>query len=530
MKPANILIDGDKVTVIDFGLAAGASTLTAEDIKEIKGTISYLSPEQADGRPLDIRSDIFSTGVILYECLTGKRPFDSGYDMATIYSIMYEDPVPPSKVCDSVGAIVDRVVLGMLAKDPADRYTNFTEALHALDAIRGNLKAGESRLGMKILVAPFQARGSKEEDAHLAEGLTEELIMALGQLEDITVPPLASLANIKETITPAQALDEFGADLLLTGTIRSAAGQVRVTATLIEVESETITWNDKFDSPATDLFDLQDTVSAAIFNALKEKLSPDTAAPQVNRGTKNVEAYEYYLKGRKYLTRNTQEDMNFALQMLEKSLEADANYSLAYAGLADLHGSMWMNYYDHTDERWERGVKRAKKAIELDPSNPSGYRAHGRLLHLKGMYDEAIRELERAATLDATYGETYRTLAWACEGKGDIAQSLAWTRKALSIHPQNEETILLQGILRYDLDHMPQAINAFQRCLELQPDYGRAHYFLAKSYQKMGRFEEASTCYPLAERFGGQPEIVIDYGWFEHCLGNTAEAIRLLRK
>ncbi|HSH00361.1 MAG TPA: protein kinase [candidate division Zixibacteria bacterium] len=531
LKPANILLNDDRVMIIDFGLATGVTTMTAEDIKEIRGTISYLSPEQADGRPLDIRSDVFSAGVILYETLTGKRPFDSGYDMATIYSIMYEDPTPPSKVNSDLGAIVDRVVMSMLAKEPGDRYPDFSSVRQALEALQGNLTADDSGVGVKVVVAPFQSRGAKEEDTLLAEGLTEELIMALNQLEDVNVPPLVSVQKYQQTgLTPEQARAELGADFLVSGAIRSAAGQVRVTASLIDTQTETIAWNEKFDSPATDLFDLQDTLSAEIFQALKGKLAPDTAAPQVTRGTSNVEAYEYYLKGRSYLTRNTREDMDFARQMLELSIKADEKYSLAYAGMADLHGSMWMNYYDRTDERWNRGVEMALKAVELDPSKPNGYRAHGRLLHLRGRYDEAIPKLERAATLDASYGETYRTLAWACEGKGDLQQSLAWTRKALSVNPHNEEAILLQGILHYDLNNMPQAINAFQRCLELQPDYGRAHYFLAKSYQKMGRFDDAASKYPMAERFGGQPEIVIDYGWFERCRGNHAEAIRLLDK
>ncbi|MBN4076594.1 protein kinase [Gemmatimonas aurantiaca] len=531
LKPANILINGDDVKVIDFGLATGVTTLTAEDIKEIKGTISYLSPEQADGRPLDIRSDIFSAGVMLYEMLTGKRPFDSGYDMATLYSIMYEEHLAPSKVNTKLGDIVDQVISSMLAKEPADRYKDFSSVCQALEALQGNLGADVSAQGLKVVVAPMQARGGNEDDALFAEGLTEDLIMGLNQIDEVEVPPLVSVSKHSEEIfTPELARKEFGADFLLTGTIRRAGEQIRVTMTLVETESQKIAWNQKFDSPMTDLFDLQDTISAEIVKALQTNLSPDTVAPTVTRATDNVEAYQFYLKGRSYLTRNTREDMDFARSMLERAIEADATYTLAYAGMADLHGSMWMNYIDHSDERWNSGIAMANKAIELDTSSPNGYRALGRLLHLKGKFDEAIEQLERAATIDASYGETYRTLAWACEGKGDLTQSLAWTRKCLSIDPTNQETILLQGIIHYDLNNIPQAINAFQRCLELVPDYGRAHYFLAKSLQKMGRFEEALGKYSLAERFGGQSEIILDYGWFQYCMGNTSEAIVLLER
>lgn len=529
LKPANIILQGDEIKIFDFGLAAGASSMTAEDIKEIKGTLSYLSPEQADGRPLDIRSDIFSAGVLLYESLTGKRPFDSGYDMATLYSIMYEEPTPPSRINSKLGAIVDRVVMGALAKEPGERFPDFNSFCQALEALRGNLGADDKADKLRVTVSPVQARGGSEDDTLFAEGLTEELVMGLGQLEDADVTPLALVKKYsREQIGPKKAREEFGADILVAGTIRRAGNKIRITVTLTHTKNAEMLWNEKYDSTIDDLFELQDTVTAEIVGALRDHISPDAATPKVSRGTDNVEAYEFYLKGRNYLTRNTHDDMEYARKMLERAIEVDPNYPLAHAGLADLHGSLFMNYYDRSQENWDKGLEMAKKAIELNPAMPNGYRAQGRLLHLKQRYDEAIDSLKRAATIDATYGETYRTLAWACEGKGSLSESLAWTRKALSINPHDEETILLQGILNYDLNNMAQAINAFQRCLELKPDYGRAHYFLAKSHQKMGQFDQSLRKYVLAERHGGQPEIIWDYGWLQLCLGDVDEAIRLL--
>lgn len=531
LKPANVILQADQIKIIDFGVAAGATSLTAEDIKEIKGTLSYLSPEQADGQPLDIRSDIFSAGVLLYESLTGRRPFDSGYDMATLYSIMYEEPTPPSRINSKLGAIVDRVVMGALAKDPAERFPDFAAFRQALEALRGNLDADDKGDRLRVTVAPALTRGGSEDDALFAEGLTEELVLGLSQLKDADVTPLAQVKKyIDEELTPEKAREEFGADILVASTIRRAGDKIRITVTLTRTKDAELLWNEKYDSTVDDLFELQDTVTAEIVGALRERVSPDEAAPKVSRGTENVEAFKFYLKGRNYLTRNTQADMEYARKMLERAIEIDPNYPLAYAGMADLHGSLFMNFIDRSQQNWDKGLEMAKKAIELDPAMPYGYRAQGRLLHLKQRYDEAIELLKRAAMIDATYGETYRTLAWACEGKGALSESLAWTRKALSINPHDEETILLQGILNYDLNNMAQAVNAFQRCLELKPDYGRAHYFLAKSHQKMGQFDQALRKYVLAVHHGGQPEITWDYGWLQLCLGNVDEAIRLLEQ
>lgn len=534
LKPANILVsDDDEVKIIDFGLATGATTLTAEDIKEIRGTISYLSPEQAEGLPLDVRSDVFSVGVILYEALVGRRPFDSIYDMATLYSIMYEEPPPPSRVNERLGAIVDRALAGMLAKDPAERYPDFQAVSQTLEALSGNLSAEDGDDSLRLTVSPFNARSASEDDSLFAEGLTEELIRGLSQLESVDVTPLALVQEYqKEELLPAAARDKFGSDFLLSGTIRRAGDRIRVTVTLVETRDSTISWSDKYDSLVADLFDLQDTVSAAIVTSLQAQLSSsqEVAAPRVSRGTDNVEAYEFYLRARSYLTRNTREDMDYARKMLESSIEIDPEYPLAYAGMADLHGSMWMNYHDRTDDRWNLGAEMARKAIALDTSLPNGYRAYGRLLHLKGRYQEAIEQLERAASMDASYSEVYRTLAWACEGMGDLKRSLAWTRKALSVNPHSEETILLQGIIYSDLNNMPQSINAFMRCLEIKPDYGRAHYSLARAYQKMGRFKEALPRYERADKHGGQPDIILDYGWLMFGLGRTEEAISLLER
>ncbi|MFQ5607338.1 MAG: tetratricopeptide repeat protein [Candidatus Zixiibacteriota bacterium] len=417
----------------------------------------------------------------------------------------------------------------MLAKEPAERYSDFGEVCAALEALRGNLDADDEGGSLRVTVFPVRARSADSDDALFAEGLTEELVMGLGKLEAVDVTPLAQVKKLTETeLTPELSREKFGADILVGGAIRRAGDKIRITVALTETSSGKVIWDDKYDSTVNDLFELQDTVTAEIVSALGEHLAPDATAAKASRGTENVEAYEFYLKGRKYLTRNTQDDMEYARKMLERAIEIDQNYPLAYAGLADLHGSLFMNYYDRSHENWERGIEMAKKAIELGPTMPIGYRAQGRLLHLQQHYDEAIEALKRAAAIDASYGETYRTLAWACEGKGSLSESLAWTRKALSINPHDEETILLQGILNYDLNNMAQAINAFQRCLELAPDYGRAHYFLAKSYQKMGQFEQALKKYVVADRFGGQSEITWDYGWLHLCLGNTDEAISLL--
>ncbi|MBN4057123.1 protein kinase [bacterium AH-315-J21] len=529
LKPANIIIHDDNIKIIDFGLASGASTLTAEDIKQIAGTLNYFSPEQADGRSLDIRTDIFSAGVILYELLTGKRPFEQPYDMATLYSIMYEEAVPPSKLNANLGSVVDTLLQGMLEKQAEDRYPDFAAVTSAIEAISGNIDASSQKTVIPVTVFPFQMRQSNSDDELFVDGITDELIALLGQLENVEVTPFMVIKHrFEEGMTPEIVRTEFGSDFLLTGTIMRASQRIRVSVALLDTSTSKTIWREKYDSPVTDIFDLQDLICAQITSALKVELIQGDEKSKTSHSTENVQAYEFYLKGRNYLTRNTREDMEFAQSMLENAIAIDPQYPLAYAGLADLHGSRYMNYFDRSMENWERGIVQAQKSIDLDSSKPNGFRAYGRLLHLRGRYDEAIEYLSRAVTLDSKYAEAYRTLAWANEGKGDLPASLAWTRKALSIDSQSEETILLQGMLYYDLDSMPQAINAFRRCLELRPDYGRAHYFMARSFQKMGRFDEALSGYTRAKQYGGQPEIYLDYGWLLHCLGKNEIAIEVL--
>jgi len=529
LKPENIIIDpDDKVRIIDFGIVRTASAELAADLKDIRGTLHYMSPEQAEGNPIDIRSDLFSLGVIVYELCCGVKPFSGDYDMAVIYSILYEEPVPPDRVNAEVHPDLSRAIMQLLAKNPDDRPASAIQVEKILPvkfSSEGKTTNGEHR----IAILPFQVPSDDEESRLIADGLKDELYARFKQLENIEVASPIKVARHRENLTDGAAFRTLlGVDDYLTGSVSSIGSRLRIYLMLISTSDEAVLWSDKFDSPMTDLFDVIDNITAKVMDKVEARLMGKAELAAPTSSTTSPEAYELYLLARGYYVKNTEQDLNYARKMFLEALKLDPGYALAQVGIADCYCATYMNYSDRRREVIDQATEWAEKALALVPNLPEAYRTLGRIMQITGRVKEASTYFLKAVTYKEDYYLAYRSLGWLAKDCYRYDEALSWVRKTLSINSIDLETIFLKGVIHFERKESKQAINDFTRCLELRPDYGRAHLFQGMTFFQLGRIDEAIESLLQAVRWGGDINAPYLLGYYYLCKGEYLKGIDVL--
>lgn len=530
LKPSNILIDSDNnVKLIDFGVARTASAEIAADIKEIRGTLHYMSPEQAEGKPYDIRSDIFAFGIVLYEMCTGRRPFDGEYDMAVIYSILYEDPVPPDRISDSIPAELSNAILRLLAKEPSARPGSATEVIEILTGVFESKGEGGRLSGNRIAIFPLQYPRKDLESQLLAEGLLDEIKRNLQQLQDVEVISPQEMGQRWDRAADTGSIrSRLGADYYLQGSVRRVTDRVRIYFTIHSTVRDAIVWSEKFDSPIQDLFDIIDAITARVSTELQTQLKLHTSASGKTTTT-NPEAYELYLLARSYYVKYTKQDIEYARSILNEALRIDPDYALAYVGLADCHCAEYMNCYDRSEGNIATALTWAERALTIAPRLPEAYRSLGRIMQITGKSDEARSHYLKAVTYKGDYFQAFRSLGWLAVDTYRYDEAITWVRKSLSIKSTDIETVLLKGLIHLDRKESKLAINDFTRCLELRPDYGRALSFMGMAYFQLGRIDQAISHLERALELGGDINTPYLLGYYYLTDSAYARAARVLR-
>jgi len=372
IKPSNIILDKKgRPKLLDFGLAAVKGTDKLTRTGSTLGTVGYMSPEQARGQKVDQRSDIFSLGVVLYEMVTGRRPFKGEDDAATLHAITDDTPQPLARFCTDVPDELQQVVDRALEKDAETRYQTASGMLADLKrlAVSGlmpvtvSAQATRARklrwavaisvliiavvwggLQLKDWLTPAEAQVKSlavvdfdnigaEEDAYLASGLAEDLAVKLRKLQGFHVASSADIRRlVKENLLPREIAARLKVQYALGGSLLREDTLVRVNVELIEKETGDVVWSDQIDKQFTEIFQFMDEVSRKIAQALEVRLTPVDKAAMAAKPTDDAEAYDHYLKGRHYYYRVTFRDNELAEREFERALQLDPDYPLALAG------------------------------------------------------------------------------------------------------------------------------------------------------------------------------------------------------
>jgi serine/threonine protein kinase/Tfp pilus assembly protein PilF len=509
IKPENVMLYEGEAMVMDFGIAKAVSSVTTETLTQtgmMVGTPAYVSPEQASGEVnLDGRSDQYSLACVLYEMLSGERPFTGATAQAVLAKRFKENARPLRELRGSVPEHVERAVTKAMSTEAASRFTTtsfFAQALASGSLITptdtASLPQPMISAAKSVAVLPFANMSADAENEYFTDGMAEELINALSRIQSLRVASRTSSFAFKGK---NEDIGEIGRKLkvstVLEGSVRKIGNKIRIAAQLVNVADGYQLWSEKFDREMEDVFTIQDEISQAIFTALRVMLSEGEKRAIERDRTVNVQAYEYYLRGRQYIHQWSRKSLEYARQMFRRAIEIDPGYALAYAGLADSCSLLYMNC-DAREQNLSQGNAASQKALELGPDLAESHVACGLAHSLSERFSDAVREFEHALRLDPKLFEAAYHYGRARIAQGEFADGAKLFERACALRPEDFQapTFLARclqgmGLMAESLAMNRKALRLIEERLELNPDDARACQLGASNCSLLGDTDAA---------------------------------------
>ncbi|MGI9044646.1 MAG: protein kinase domain-containing protein [Gemmatimonadaceae bacterium] len=548
IKPENIMLQDGEAVVMDFGIAKAVSVAAGDTLTQagmMIGTPAYVSPEQAAGENfIDGRSDQYSLGCVLYEMLTGRKPF-TGANPQAVLSKRFTDPVPSVReVMPEVTLEIENALSKALAKEATGRFSTTVDFARALVQAPGSTPDGTSVTGSgaatpkSIAVLPFTNTSADPEGDFFADGIAEEIINALSKINSLKVSSRTSSFTFKGK---NEDIREIGRRLqvstVLEGSIRKSGKRLRLTAQLVNAIDNTQLWADRYDRELEDVFEIQDEIAASIVAALRVVLSDDEKRAIEQVPTANVEAYGFYLRGRQYFHQHRRKAHEYARQMFERAIELDPEYALAHSGVADCCSFLYQ-YFDASPSNLRRADAASRRALELAPALAEAHASRGLAVSLSGRFEEADTEFEMALKLDPKSFEAAYFYARSCVAQGRNEDAAKWFERAISVRPDDYAAWALLATTYHALGRQEDSIKASRRAydasrkhLDLNPDDPRALYMGAMSLTSLGESEKARDWNRRALAMDpDDPSVLYNIACAFAVEDQTAEALNALEK
>jgi len=585
LKPQNIMIDKDgNARIMDFGIARSlrAKGITGSGV--MIGTPEYMSPEQVEGKEADQRADIYSLGVILYEMVTGRVPFEGDTPFSIGVKQKSEIPRPPKEIKEQIPEDLNRVILKCMEKEKENRYQsvgelhselmNLEKGIPTTERIVPERKPLTSReitvtLGLKkllvpalvfigivivgviiwqllpkkevipspsepvkptIAVLPFEDLSSGRDQEALADGIPETLINALSSLEGLYVSARTSSFSFKGKQQDIREIGQkLGVEALLEGSVQVAGNKLRILVRLVNIEDGFPIWSENYNKTADDVFVIQDDIARSVVKALKIKLLGEEEQI-VKSYTDNREAYNLYLRGRFFWEKRGTKDLEKAIEYFEKAIEKDPSYALAYAGLADSYFVLGDNQDIPAKEAYPKAKTAAMKALEIDEGLAEAHVTLAGILEWEHNFKEAVREYQIALELKPGYATAHHWYAFYLSFFGRYDKAIEEIWKARELDPLSPRINVNVGLILYYARQYDRALEELKKSIELFPDHGANYSYLSCVYAQLGQFEEAINAkLHVYEITQGNSELS---PWLAYCYalsGNRAETQKRLR-
>ena len=500
IKSDNVMLTADgAVKITDFGLAklSDNSRLTIEG--EPIGTLAYMSPEQFKGERVDERADIYSFGVVLYEMLSGRLPFQREHDAALAYSILHDPPPSVSSIRPDVPERLEDMITRMLQKEATYRPASIDE-LRQMVAFPTTGKplalAVDEEYQTKVAsvaVLPFACLSPGEEGQYLADGLTEDLINALAQIGPLYVPGRTSSFAFRDNRDLRAIGQKLNVRHIVEGSFRRAGSKVRITARLVDALSGFQGWSASYDRELSDIFALQIEITRTIAEALKIELNKQQQSSLVNPRTSSIEAYQLCLKGRYYWARRPVGIQN-AIQYFKQALEVDPTYTVALIGLADCYNTLgsWENGSEPPQTVMPLGMAHAEQALALNGLSGEAHTSRAYcLFHFNKNWGAAEDEFRRAIELAPNYSAVHHWYSHFLTAMGRTDESLRESKRALEIDPLD---MLMNVHLAWHYQLAGQfdsALEQSERSVRREPGWHWSHFFLGWAYEQKCMYSQA---------------------------------------
>ncbi len=531
LKPQNVMVtEQGQIKVLDFGIAKtlqqkhqpDADSLT--DTGVIIGTIHYMSPEQALGKQIDHRSDIFSIGVLLFESVAGHLPFEGKNTIETLQKILNEQAKPFSRTNPSVPYEFERIIFQCLEKDPLKRYQSIHDLLIDLRNLKqetGGEKPTTSLIvsppkssfwwvGMfallliavgsivyfqlktepirSLAVLPFVNEASDDKLDYLGDGITDEIINKLSQVPELKVLSRGTVFRFKgKLLDPRKVGDELDVDAIITGSFSQHDEQLRVQVSLVRIPEGNQIWGELYTWKVSDIQAIQAQISRDISEKLPQKLTGEVREQIRKQYTADPVAYQHFLEGRFHLNKRTRENFQLAVSSFQTAIARDSNYAPAYAGLADAFILLCNWGFLPPNQGFPRAKEAAEKALELDGTLAEAHTSLGFILSTyEWKWSEAEQSYLKAISLNPNYATAHQWYGLCLTLLGRFDEAMREIRKAQQLDPLSMIINANAGYTLYFQRKYDLAIEELEKTKDLDPNFPLVYQILGYIYGQKG--------------------------------------------
>jgi len=538
IKPENIMLRADGIAkVLDFGLVklterknvtpdSPALFETAQGM--VMGTAHYMSPEQARGLRVDARTDIWSLGIVLFEMVGGRVPFEGATSSDVIASILDREPTTLARYSPEAPTELEWIVKKALRKDREERYQTAKELLSDLKSLKhrlefeqelersmdtgpqsADLAQGPGFVSSKDNRAQRQSQGAQSHKVidslailplvnncadpnmeYLSDGITESIISSLSQLTQLRVMAWSTVSRYKgKEVDPRELGRDLGVQAVLTGRVVQPGERLVIKTELVNAMDGSHLWGESYSCEPSDILGIEAEISRAISEKLLVRLTTEERKQLTKRYPDNVEAYHAYLRGRYFWNKRSEEGLKKGIEHFQQAIDEDPGYAAAYAGMSDCYTILVVRYGLASEEGIPKAKAAAMKALEIDDTLAEAHTSLAHSLLHNWEWEKAEREFKRAVELNPNDANAHNFYAEYLRAMGRVEQAISAQKRAQELDPLSLN--FSTGAALYFARRYDQAIDQCQKTLEMDRNFFLAHYTLGQAYEQKGMFDEA---------------------------------------